>query len=846
MFFSLWLFISSLGVFHSCFGQNSLHEYSAGDIIIGGLFPIHLQSNRSEGPEVVITCSRFDIQMFLRTHVMIYAITKINQRTPRDLPNITLGYDIYDTCGDVSLAIKAALQLLKNQSDPQSCLLPEMIQSAFAEPETKAVIGERYSEVSIAVARILALSSVPQISFASTSELLSRKLKFPTFLRTVPSDKHQTLGIAKLVDEFNWKSVAIVGSSDEYGKYGSDSLVSYFNDRHICIDFVEILKGDFDQNKTSTREELEDLMGKIANSSAEVIIMFTKDTNVEIIIQEAIKEKLNRTWIASDTWSNSAKVSSLPDIQLAGQVFGFIFKKHEVPGFEDYVTSLFNGTNSTSFQSGITLCPNQSEEDRRKNCSLTNDQMGSGTCLNLSCLTSYIDQDESYSVYLAVNVIVEGLKDLLKCNHQQCQRHSNFTAFELLRAIQKVNFTVDNTQIFFDDHGDPSLGYDIVYWNVSESKQGAKINTIGEYSPNGRISVPEHLNDSMNSVTVTAYNCSKTCDPGFQLKTGNKKCCMECIPCETNHISPGNGAECKSCGEKHYSTDKQVCHKKNDEYLRWSDAFSIILCCSASVGIVVTTVFVVVFGIHFKTPVVKAVGGYLCCVELLSLFAGFSFIFSFMGKPTRESCMVCLPGFGIAFSLCMSCILANLLQIWVAFNFGLTVESWMKKINQPLAVVVTVTGGQVILSVLWLVLEPPYVHEEETDRTILHQCTSDQTFFMSMVAYNAFLGLICFIFAYKGRQLPDLYKNAALITISMLLFLIIWLIFLPLYLTLKGKYTPAIQAAAILISCFSILGCHLAPKCYIMLFRKELNDQNAITDYIKKHYENKGIAVVKS
>ena len=106
--------------------------------------------------------------MFLQTQVMIYAIREINQYTPRVLPNITIGYDIYDTCGDVTLAIRAALQLLEDQSDPQSCLLPENIQSALPEPKTKVVIGERNSEVSIAVARVVSLSSVAQVCFLCT------------------------------------------------------------------------------------------------------------------------------------------------------------------------------------------------------------------------------------------------------------------------------------------------------------------------------------------------------------------------------------------------------------------------------------------------------------------------------------------------------------------------------------------------------------------------------------------------------------------------------------------------------------------------------------------------------
>lgn len=162
-------------------------------------------------------------------------------------------------------------------------------------------------------------------------------------------------------------------------------------------------------------------------------------------------------------------------------------------------------------------------------------------------------------------------------------------------------------------------------------------------------------------------------------------------------------------------------------------------------------------------------------------------------------------------------------------------------------VVTIVSGIQLALSVSWLIVNPPIPKEMPGKETILQQCeTQSLEYFIAMLAYNAFLGFICLVFAFKGKQLPDLYKNASLITISMLLFVVIWIIFLPIYLTLTGKYKPAVQSAAILTSCFSVLGCHLAPKCYIMLFRKELNHESAITEYIRKHYERKGISVVQS
>ncbi|XP_063353831.1 G-protein coupled receptor family C group 6 member A-like [Pelmatolapia mariae] len=823
--FLMWLF--AMSVFHSSLGQNSfLRAYAPGNIIIGGLFPIHLKTNRTN-TSAPLSCSDYGLKTFLHSQVMIYAISKIN------LPNITIGYDIYDTCGDVGLALRATLQLLKNQSDPQSCLVPADAQFDLPEPETKVVIGERYSEVSIAVARLIALSSVAQISYASTSELLSSKFKFPTFLRTVPSDKYQTRGITELVKIFHWKTVIIVGSDDEYGKYGSDSLQVNFNNENICIEFVYILSADFTTNNNSMNQtELNELLEKIQNSSAEAIIIFTKDTNAEIILEAAIRHRVNRTWIASDAWSSSSQISAMPDIELAGEVFGFVLKQKEVPGFKDHVMSMFNGTNNTilrDYQMQHPLSVNQSEEERKQN------------------LASYIDQDESYGVYLAVRVIAEGLRCLLKCNDHRCERRSSFTASELLSEIQKVNFTENNTQIYFNSDGDPSLGYDIVYWNRSECKKCMIIQTIGEYSPDGKITVPTDLFRHLINDMVSVYNCSKKCKAGqgFTLKG---KCCGVCSPCASGEISDGNYSTCKHCEDGAYSRpEENTCSKKSDDYLAWADPFSIILSSLAVVGIIATVVFAVLFAVYLKTPIVKAVGGYLCFLELFALLAGFCLTFTFIGKPTEKIHCVGVPLFGIAFTLCISCILANLLQIFLGFKFDLKVESWIKKLNKPLVVVTIISGIQLGLSVSWLTKEPPHPDNQSLDYTILYNCKIEpHRYFIAMLVYNAFLGLICFVFAFKGRQLPDLYKNASLITISMLMFVVIWIIFLPIYLTLTGKYQPAVQSAAILTSCFSILGCHLAPKCYIMLFRKELNHERAIAEYIRKYYEQKGISVVRS
>ncbi|XP_052341771.1 G-protein coupled receptor family C group 6 member A-like isoform X1 [Oncorhynchus keta] len=831
--------------------NNPRRIYVPGDIVVGGLFPIYLQvkTNWSTIPPQK-TCTDYDVQMFLRSQVMIYAIQEINRS--QMLPNVSVGYEIYDTCGDVTNAIRATLSMMED-------IQGKGVNPNVTTPHVKVVIGERYSEKSIAVARLLALPLVAQISYSSTSELLSRKCKFPSFLRTVSSDEHQTIAIAELVKHLTWESVGVIGSDDEFGKYGAERLIDHFNDRKLCVDFKEILSANFILNETRTQTELAMLMSKIRNSSAEAIVIFTAELNVRIILKEVLRMGISRIWIACDNWATNKELSEMPDIQKVGRVFGFIAKRNKVPGFHEYVRdSMFQSKAQNSFIHEFMChyppCPDSLVDESVLNCALpdTKSQSESGgrTCLDRRCLLKYIDEDESYYIYLAVKVIAQGLRSLLNCDNVRCKRNGSFAVWELLEELKRVNFIVDNTtHISFNQNGDPTTGYDIVEWNMSVSEN--RIITVGEYRPDEPIRIREHLIREFENVTVTFANCCKTCNPGYQLISKINSCCKECSLCSRGYISTGGGKKCVACHpqREYTSSDMDRCLMKTIDYLGWTDAFTTVLVSFDVLGIVVSLLVAILFAVDRRTPIVKSTGGYLSFLELLSLLACFCCISMFLGEPTKTTCLAGLPLFGMAFTVCVSCILANLLQIFVGFTFNLrvTVGDTLKRLNRPIAVVTCCSAVQVAVCVLWLTYAPPFIVESSRfdEATILLECNKgSKMLFGAMLTYIALLAVVCFLFAFKGKQLPDLYKNASFVSISMVIFLVVWMVFIPVYINMSGKYQQAIEAAAILVSNYSVLCCHFAPKCYIMLFRKELNNENAITNYIRKHYEKKGMAVV--
>lgn len=128
-----------------------------GDIILGGLFPVHARGERG------VACGELKKEKGIhRLEAMLFAIDLIN-KDPELLPNVTLGARVLDTCSRDTYALEQSLTFVQAliERDGSDVRCANGDPPIFAKPDKiVGVIGAAASSVSIMVANILRLFKV--------------------------------------------------------------------------------------------------------------------------------------------------------------------------------------------------------------------------------------------------------------------------------------------------------------------------------------------------------------------------------------------------------------------------------------------------------------------------------------------------------------------------------------------------------------------------------------------------------------------------------------------------------------------------------------------------------------
>jgi len=108
-----------------------------------------------------ILCVSFDTLGFRHAMTMAFAIEEINNNSNL-LPNMTLGYSLYDNCGALVIGFSGALSLVSGQEEQ----FP-IQENCSGIPPVLGIVGDHYSTFSIAIANVLGLYKMSIVSFMS-------------------------------------------------------------------------------------------------------------------------------------------------------------------------------------------------------------------------------------------------------------------------------------------------------------------------------------------------------------------------------------------------------------------------------------------------------------------------------------------------------------------------------------------------------------------------------------------------------------------------------------------------------------------------------------------------------
>ncbi|XP_032806079.2 extracellular calcium-sensing receptor-like isoform X2 [Petromyzon marinus] len=832
--------------------ETRLFIESGGDVILGGMFPLHnsvinlpLEFN---AVPTSADCVMLNERALTRLYTMLYTIEEINNRSDL-LPNMKLGYRVIDSCTDVMKAVEASYEFSLSGSTQKPPLV---------------VIGDAYSFLTIPAAYTLGLKHIPMISYSASAPSLSDKTRFPTFMRTIPSDTFQSKALAELVGHFGWTWIGILGSDDDYGRQGLGKFQSDAHEYGVCTDFQIWVP------KKIAIKDINSIVNVIQNSTVKVIIAFVIDAELEPIIKEMARRQIvGKTFIASESWISSPVIHKPQYADVLEGTIGFDMISADMNKLSDFLrnskpttdnpfmTELWQETfHCTPYPSGLV------DAARLPACS-GDESLGSVT-------SSFFNPSEMtvpYAVYLAVYAVAHALHELTACTTWtsvfaggHCANLSDIQPWQVMRYLKKVDFKDNGYNIRFDANGDPVAYYILKQWQRKDD-ENMKMVAVGSYTNlnnNTNSTNKGHLiiNDELliwmgKQLKAPDSLCVAACPEGSkkEYEAGQPSCCYRCVQCSDGEFSKTKDANnCMRCPPDSWSTGTHTdCFVKPVQYLKWDSVEGLILHIAAIIGIFLTFDVLFIFYKYRETPIVKASNFKISLMLLICLFCNFLCIYVFVGIPKPWMCIARQPFFGVSFSSCLSCILVKTISMIITFKPSLTRNNTfhrqMTRAEIPIVAVVIVI--EVALCVVWYFLASPSVFRNENIKadTIFLQCDEGSPLnFAFIIAYLYVLALICLMLSFMVRKLPNNFNEGKFVMFSALTFFIVWISFIPAYI-LSNEHRVVVEVISIILSGYGILIFLFFHKCYIILFQPQKNTKEhldkQLMEFIQKAVEDK-------
>nr|XP_028560610.1 vomeronasal type-2 receptor 26-like [Podarcis muralis] len=259
-----------------CATNNPVHVphewYEPGDLVIGAMashiYYIDPKLSFNKHPSQVFIDTPLVLTKFYQQILaLVFAVDEINEN-PRMLPNVSLGFHIYDSYYDSKMTYRNTLDLLFKSHH----FVPNY--RCGIQKNVIGVIGGLSSDTSWCMANVLGLFKIPQISYGSFEPAINYGTKFPSFYRMVPNEDLQYQGIIQLLLHFRWKWVGVMTPANEAGERFLQNIERMLLKNGICSAFTERFKHNIRDN-TNLQEmvDIKILLPTFTTSRANAVLL---------------------------------------------------------------------------------------------------------------------------------------------------------------------------------------------------------------------------------------------------------------------------------------------------------------------------------------------------------------------------------------------------------------------------------------------------------------------------------------------------------------------------------------------------------------------------------------------
>uniref|UniRef100_A0A8C0WIG3 G-protein coupled receptors family 3 profile domain-containing protein n=1 Tax=Castor canadensis TaxID=51338 RepID=A0A8C0WIG3_CASCN len=702
--------------------------------------------------------------------VLYFTIEEIN-RDSHLLPNISLGFNVCNAFASDQFTLWSTLLWLSENIEA----LPNY--NCQTNSKSIAVISGTKSAFSAEIGTLLELYRIPQVTYGPFHPMLSDRDQFPSLYQMAPKDSFLAHAMISLLLHFGWTWVALFVSDDMKGEQFLWDLKAEMIKNGICMAFTEKLSAP----KTMYGSSDITFMSRIRVSSANVHILYGEtDSLITMDVAAEFFLTTGKVWIMTRKWDIVVYEMNHMLHSFHGS-FSFSHHKGEIPGFRHFLKRVNPSQYPGDFYfSKLWLHAFQ--------CSPVGSLCGKiGVCppnSSLEFMPGNIDimtiSDSSYFIYNAVYAIAHVLHQMLL---EKIEMGSSGHTDKPRMLPWEVNFS---------------------FMKIEKLTSCKKLLVICKIMIDASLFL-------QNSQSV----CSQSCLPGFRKipQEGRPICCFTCGFCPERHISNQTGKNIELPQDCIFPPTRTHCIPKVVIFLAFEDSLGMTLACIALCFSVITVVVLVFFMKHKDTPIVKANNRNLSYILLISLFF---------------TCILQQITFGLVFTVAVSTVLAKTITVILSFKImkpGRTMR-WLLVSGAVNSVIPICTLIQLIFCGIWLATSPPFIdtdaHSEHGHIIIL--CNKGSlTAFYCVLGYLGSLALASFTVAFLARNLPDTFNEAKFLTFSMLVFCSVWVTFLPVYHSTKGKVMVAVEVFSILTSSAGLLCCIFVPKCYIIIMRPDKN-----------------------